>query len=178
MHTLKKYKNLVTIEGLEHPYEAYVSTDTWNGWLVPFFTLAQCEQIIEDLRLYDTYYETRIEGGHIFVREEDTSDEWEQLEEATNPENPQETLYSLGGCSWTWEYENAMHTYSVTYEVLRDGYFYGDTEGRTIRCLPEEVEARAKDLSVALAEALDLEYTEEHTLFVSEIFDETEECYL
>lgn len=150
MHELKPRKTAVTIESMRddgYAYDAYISREYWNGYLIPFFTLAQCERIVSDLRMFDTFYELRIEGTAVYMREIGDGNEWERLEEAESPENPKERLYALGGGSWMWQrQDNEMHTYLVVYGIYVDCSITG-TEEHEIECFADEIDDEAQALA-------------------------------
>lgn len=93
------------IDGLPGTYEGFTRGETWNGFAVPYFPLAEARRIADDYASQpagiDGQTEAEYDADRDLIRLYDPScDEWEEIE-AVEVEG--QTLYPLGAQSWTWE---------------------------------------------------------------------------
>lgn len=122
---------LVRIDGQETTYVAeHVGGTRWNGWLRPFFTLAESREMAgEVLRWDDESQRERpsvlVMGGEVFTWEDETPEDpqrpgWVRVPVVEAHDGTR--LFGIGAGSWVWEEARCLECDGAlpAYETDRD----------------------------------------------------------
>ena len=100
-----------TVDGLPGTYDGFTRGNTWNGFAVPFFPLAEACRVADDYAAQpaglDGQTRAEYDEGRDIVRLYDpSSEEWDEYGPAKIDDGTgrgPRALYSIGGHYWTWE---------------------------------------------------------------------------
>lgn len=93
------------LDGLDGVYDGFTRGETWNGFAVPYFSLAEARRVADDYaaQLPTADGQTRAEydaGRGVFRLYDPSSDEWDEVAPVIVGDR---TLYCVGTHLWTWE---------------------------------------------------------------------------
>lgn len=94
-----------TIEGVQGPYEGYTTDETWNGWAIPYFPLAEARRIAADYAAQPPSFEGQTQGEYDQDRDvirlyDPSAGEWDEVGPVVHDGR---ALYPIGARLWTWE---------------------------------------------------------------------------
>lgn len=94
------------IDGLDGVFDGYTRGETWNGWAVPYFPLAEARRIAgryaSQPATEDGQAAAAFDEARAVVRLYDpVQDEWDEVSPVDIDGH---TLYSVGAHLWTWEH--------------------------------------------------------------------------
>lgn len=99
------------IDGLPGTYDGFTRGETWNGFAIPYFPLAEARRVADDYAAQpaglDGQTEAEYDEDRDLVRLYDpSSGEWDEygvteIDDGTG--HGPRALYSVGGHYWTWE---------------------------------------------------------------------------
>lgn len=92
------------IDGLPGEYQGFTRDETWNGFAVPYFPLAEAQRIVEDYvaqpKTADGEMKAKYDAeGELFRMYEPANEEWEEY---PSLDISGHTLYPIGTRYWTW----------------------------------------------------------------------------
>ena len=82
------------------PFEGWSNGELWNGWEIPRFEFAVCQEILKALGDQQARFDGKADA---FVTMMDEEDEVWAGEEITISDGSRIKGYGLGAGSWTWE---------------------------------------------------------------------------
>ena len=93
------------IDGLAGVYEGFTRGETWNGFAVPFFLLAEARRVADDFAAQpptpDGQTRAQYDADRDVIRLFDPSaDDWDEFEPV---EVDGRSLYPVGARYWTWD---------------------------------------------------------------------------
>jgi len=99
------------IDGLPGTYEGFTRGETWNGFAVPYFPLAEARRVADDYAAQpaglDGLTEAEYKADRDLIRLYDpSSDEWDEygpVEVDDETGHGPRALYPVGAQYWTWE---------------------------------------------------------------------------
>lgn len=93
------------VDGLRGTYDGFTHGDTWNGFAVPYFPLAEARRIASDYSALPPFSGGQARSDYDADRDairlyDPASGEWDEVK-ATEVDDL--SLYPVGARSWTWE---------------------------------------------------------------------------
>ena len=93
------------VDGLDGTYDGFTRGDTWNGFAVPYFPLAEARRIAADFAAQPPNPDGQPIGEYDADRDvvrlrDPSSDDWD---ETSRVEIDGRSLYPVGAHLWTWE---------------------------------------------------------------------------